>query len=114
MSSKSSRCVASMSARSANTRLLKSAVAATLRKSSQVAAANSMACIGPYRPAIRKAPWGQGFALVAYPTRFGDSGVMTFIVNQNGIVLERNLGPHTGRLAPQIMAFDPDSSWRAP
>jgi hypothetical protein len=56
----------------------------------------------------------KGFALIAYPARFGDSGVMTFIVNQNGIVFEKNLGPHTERLAPQITGYDPDPSWRAP
>ncbi|MGC1458998.1 MAG: DUF2950 domain-containing protein [Steroidobacteraceae bacterium] len=56
----------------------------------------------------------RGFGLIAYPARFGDSGVMTFIVNQNGIVFERNLGPHTERLAAQITEFNPDATWRAP
>ncbi len=53
-----------------------------------------------------------GFALLAYPAVYGDSGVMTFIVNQNGIVREKNLGPHTAKLAPAIKEYDPDSSWR--
>jgi hypothetical protein len=56
----------------------------------------------------------QGFALIAYPGRFGDSGIMTFIVNQNGIVFEKNLGPQTTRLAGSIAEYDPDLSWRAP
>ncbi len=53
-----------------------------------------------------------GFALLAYPAEYGDSGVMTFIVNQNGIVREKNFGPHTAKLARAIEEYDPDSSWR--
>ncbi len=56
----------------------------------------------------------QGFALIAYPVRYGDSGIMTFIVDQNGIVYEKNLGPQTPKLAGNIAEFDPDASWRAP
>ena len=56
----------------------------------------------------------EGFALVAYPAVYGDSGVMTFIVSQNGIVFQNNLGPHTESIARRIERFDPDSSWRAP
>ena len=56
----------------------------------------------------------RGFALVAYPATYGDSGVMTFIVNQSGIVFEKNLGTATLRIAQQITQYDPDSSWRAP
>jgi Protein of unknown function (DUF2950) len=55
-----------------------------------------------------------GFGLLAYPAAYGDSGVMTFIVNQDGIVFERNLGPDTPTLARLITAYDPDASWRAP
>lgn len=53
-----------------------------------------------------------GFALLAYPAAYGDSGIMTFIVNQNGIVREKNLGPHSARLARAIEEYDPDASWR--
>jgi hypothetical protein len=53
-----------------------------------------------------------GFALLAMPARWGDSGVMTFIVNQDGIVFEKNLGPDTETLAREIHQFDPDSSWK--
>ena len=53
-----------------------------------------------------------GFALVAYPVRHGDSGIVTFIVNQEGIVWERNLGPDTSRLGPAITAYDPGPEWR--
>jgi Protein of unknown function (DUF2950) len=54
----------------------------------------------------------RGFALLAYPALYGDSGVMTFIVNQNGIVFEKNLGPHTAAIARTIEQYDPDASWR--
>jgi hypothetical protein len=56
----------------------------------------------------------RGFALLAYPAKWGDSGVMTFVVNQHGIVFQKNLGADTARLARDIEEFDPDSSWRAP
>ena len=52
-----------------------------------------------------------GFALIAFPARYGDSGVMTFIVSQNGIVYEKNLGPATAKTARNIKSYDPDSSW---
>jgi len=52
-----------------------------------------------------------GFALVAYPARHGDSGVMSFIVNQDGIVYQKNLGPHTEAIARAMTEFDPDPSW---
>ncbi len=53
----------------------------------------------------------KGFALIAWPAKYGDSGVMTFIVNANGIVYQKNLGPDTASLAPHITSFDPDRSW---
>jgi DUF2950 family protein len=54
-----------------------------------------------------------GFALVAYPAQYGSSGIMTFIVNQDGVVFERDLGEHTGEFASQTTAYNPDSSWQA-
>jgi DUF2950 family protein len=56
----------------------------------------------------------QGFALIANPAIYGDSGIMTFVVNQNGIVFEKNLGPQTTRIARQTTDYDPDLSWRVP
>lgn len=53
-----------------------------------------------------------GFALVAYPAEYDNSGVMTFIVNQKGIVYEKDLGPNTAGLASSMTAYDPDSTWR--
>ncbi len=55
-----------------------------------------------------------GFALLAFPAKWGDSGIMTFMVNQDGIVFEKNLGPQTARLARAITEFDPDLSWQTP
>ena len=52
-----------------------------------------------------------GFALVAYPERWGKSGVMTFIVNQEGKVYEVNLGEKTSDIASAMTQYDPDSEW---
>jgi hypothetical protein len=53
-----------------------------------------------------------GFALVATPARYGDSGVMTFMVSHHGVVYQKDLGPKTETLAAQITRFDPDPSWQ--
>jgi hypothetical protein len=53
-----------------------------------------------------------GFGLVAWPARYGDSGVMTFMVNHDGVVYQKNLGPQTAKIAPKIGRFDPDSTWQ--
>jgi DUF2950 family protein len=55
-----------------------------------------------------------GFALVAFPAKWGDSGIMTFLVNQDGIVFEKNFGPDTERLAREITEYDPDLGWSTP
>ncbi|MBL8862423.1 MAG: DUF2950 domain-containing protein [Planctomycetes bacterium] len=52
-----------------------------------------------------------GFAVLAWPATYGNSGVKTFIVNQQGLVFEKDLGPDTAQLAPRIRAYDPDTSW---
>ncbi len=52
-----------------------------------------------------------GFALVAYPAHWGDSGIMTFIVNQNGKVYQRNLGEQSAEAAAAMTVFDPDKNW---
>ena len=53
-----------------------------------------------------------GFALVAYPAKYGNSGVMTFVVNQEGRVYEKDLGPQTTEIANKMTEYNPDSSWR--
>jgi hypothetical protein len=52
-----------------------------------------------------------GFALVAYPERWDQSGIMTFIVNQDGQVFQRNLGEKTSRIAGAMKEYNPDSQW---
>ncbi len=53
-----------------------------------------------------------GFALVAYPAHYSSSGIMTFIVNQDGIVYEKNLGKNTEKMAEAMTSFDPDQTWK--
>ena len=52
-----------------------------------------------------------GFALVAYPAQYDNSGVMTFIVNHDGVVYEKDLGKNTEKSAQTISRFDPDKTW---
>lgn len=53
-----------------------------------------------------------GFALVAYPAKYANSGVMSFIVNQDGVVYQKDLGPNTASIASRMTKFDPDESWK--
>jgi hypothetical protein len=53
-----------------------------------------------------------GFATIAYPATYGNSGIMTFIVNQDGDVYQRDLGPDTTKEVAKIKGFNPDSHWR--
>ena len=53
-----------------------------------------------------------GFALVAYPASYGASGIMTFIVNQEGVIYEKDLGDDTTAAAAAMTTFDPDDTWR--
>jgi hypothetical protein len=52
-----------------------------------------------------------GFAFVAYPAVYGDSGIMSFIVNQDGLLLQRDLGPDTAKIATAMNKYDPDNGW---
>jgi hypothetical protein len=52
-----------------------------------------------------------GFALIAWPAEYNNTGIMTFIVNQQGKVYQKNLGPKTEKLAKAITTYDPDSTW---
>jgi hypothetical protein len=52
-----------------------------------------------------------GFALVAWPAQYDATGVMTFIVNQDGVVYQKDLGPETATRAPSLTRYDPDSTW---
>jgi len=53
-----------------------------------------------------------GYALVAYPAEYGNSGVMTFLINHQGVIYEKDLGPNTARIASGMTAFNADSSWQ--
>jgi hypothetical protein len=53
-----------------------------------------------------------GFALVAYPAEYKNSGVMTFMVNQEGTIYQKNLGRDTVRKAEAMKVFDPDRTWQ--
>lgn len=53
-----------------------------------------------------------GFALIAVPAEYGNSGVMTFMVNHDGVVFSKDLGQDTPKVAMAIDVFDPDSSWK--
>jgi hypothetical protein len=53
-----------------------------------------------------------GFALVAYPAEYGSSGVMTFIVNHDGVVYQKDLGNETAKIASAMTKFDPDKTWK--
>ena len=52
-----------------------------------------------------------GFAVVAWPATYDNSGVMTFLVNRQGIVFQKDLGEDTPKLAARIQSYDPDASW---
>jgi hypothetical protein len=53
-----------------------------------------------------------GFAFVAYPAQYGDSGIMTFMINQDGVLLQKDLGKTTTETATAMNEFDPDSGWK--
>ena len=52
-----------------------------------------------------------GFALIAVPAEYGNSGIMTFMVNHDGTVFQKDLGPNTTKVAAKIDAFAPDQTW---
>lgn len=53
-----------------------------------------------------------GFAFLAYPAEYRASGVMTFMINQNGVIVQKDLGPDTAKLASEITEFNPDKTWQ--
>jgi hypothetical protein len=52
-----------------------------------------------------------GFAFVAYPAEYGNSGMMTFMMNQDGVLLQKDLGKTTTETATAMSEFNPDASW---
>ena len=53
-----------------------------------------------------------GFALVAWPAQWNNTGMMTFIVSQQNKVYQKDLGKNTDRIARRMTAYDPDPSWK--
>jgi len=53
-----------------------------------------------------------GFAFVAYPAEYGNSGIMTFIINQDDMLLQKDLGTTTIQTATAMSEFDPEGDWR--
>ena len=53
-----------------------------------------------------------GFAVIAYPARYGVSGIMSLMVNQDEMVYEKNLGQNSAAIASKLTDFNPDSNWK--
>jgi len=53
-----------------------------------------------------------GFGVVAWPSSYGASGIMTFVVSHDGVVYEKDLGPQTAATASAMTQFNPDKSWK--
>lgn len=69
---------------------------------------------GGAREYVVKGQMSGGFALIAFPAKYADSGIKSFLVNQNGIVFEKDLGPDSARIARQMTAYNPDQTWKIP
>jgi Protein of unknown function (DUF2950) len=67
---------------------------------------------GSYDYLVRGKMMG-GFGMVAYPAQYGSSGIMTFIVNHDGVVYQKDLGPKTASIAQSMTRFNPDKTWTA-
>lgn len=75
--------------------------------------AQGPAARGGARSYVRRNRMTDGFALVAWPARYGETGVKSFLVNYDGVVYEKDLGPSSGSIAGAMTRFDPDSTWKA-
>lgn len=60
---------------------------------------------------VRNGRMTEGYALIAWPAKYDDTGVMTFIVDRDGIVYQKDLGPDTDKIARSVTAYNPDASW---
>ena len=65
----------------------------------------------PFARTARALQRAWGFAAIAYPAEYENSGVMTFLIGQDGVVYESDLGPDTTTIAGAIDAYDPDRRW---
>lgn len=73
--------------------------------------AQGPAAPGGARDYIIKGRMIGGFGAIAWPSRYGEAGIMTFIVGHDGVVYQQDLGPDTARKAAAIVTFDPDKGW---
>lgn len=78
----------------------------------RILAAQGPAAAGGARDYVVADRMTGGFALIAWPATWGETGIMTFIINNDGIVYERNLGPDSARAVERIRAYNPDGMWR--
>jgi hypothetical protein len=78
----------------------------------KILTAQGSAAPGGAKSYVIKGEMTGGFALVAWPAQYDATGVMTFIVNQDGIVREKDLGPGTDATARKMTVYNPDASWR--
>jgi hypothetical protein len=78
----------------------------------KILTAQGAAASGGAKSYVVKGDMSGGFALIAWPAQYDATGVMTFLVNQDGIVLEKDLGPETDAAARKITSYNPDASWR--
>lgn len=77
----------------------------------RILTAQGPAASGGARSYVRGDGMTDGFALIAWPVSYGVSGVMTFVVNQDGVIFQKNLSQATATAASRISSFDPDLSW---
>jgi len=75
--------------------------------------AQGPAARGGARSYLTRGKLTNGFALVAWPARYGKTGVMSFLVNHDGVVYQRDLGPASASVAGAMTRFDPDTAWVA-
>ena len=75
--------------------------------------AQGPAASGGARSYLTRDKLTNGFALVAWPARYGETGVMSFLVNHDGVVYQRNLGTASATVAGAMTRFDPDTNWAA-
>ena len=75
--------------------------------------AQGPAARGGARSYLTRGKLTNGFALVAWPARYGETGVMSFLVNHDGVVYQRDLGPASASVAGAMTRFDPDTAWVA-
>ena len=77
----------------------------------RILTAQGDAATGGARSYLKNGDFSEGFALVAWPAQYDATGVMTFIVNQDGVIREKDLGPGTDAAARGMTAYNPDGSW---